>query len=56
MHVYEGFEKEEPKEGKKPLKKDAEEPLEEPETGLVLEKEEERIFQEVLSDFLGTST
>ena len=46
----------EPKEGKKPLKKDAEEPLEEPETGLVLEKEEERIFQEVLSDFLGTST
>ena len=56
MHVYEGFEKEEPKEGKKPLKKDAEDPLEEPETGLVLEKEEERIFQEVLSDFLGTST
>ncbi|MDE6896451.1 MAG: hypothetical protein K2P43_09760, partial [Lachnospiraceae bacterium] len=56
MHVYEGFEKEEPKEVKKPLKKDAEEPLEEPETGLVLEKEEERIFQEVLSDFLGTST
>lgn len=54
MHVYEGFEgKEESKEAKK---QDIEEALEELDTGLILEKEEERIFEEVLSDFLGTST
>lgn len=56
MHVYEGFEKEEPEKVQKALRKGAEEPVEELEAGFVLEKEEERIFQEVLSDFLGTST
>lgn len=57
MHVYEGFEKsKEEKEVQKESGEDAEETVGKPEMGFVLEKEEERIFQEVLSDFLGTST
>ncbi len=58
-HVYEGFSEESrivknvTKRGKEeqkiPKAKDAEK-------GIVLEKEEELIFQEVLSDFLGSST
>ncbi len=57
MHVYEGFEKEgRTEETQKACQMDAGEPVEKGETEFVLEKEEERIFQEVLSDFLGTST
>lgn len=62
VHVYEGFEG-----TKKPdrtpghatgrdLQPRSDQKVKEPEKGFVLEKEEEIIFQEVLSDFLGTST
>ena len=57
MHTYESFE--EKKKDPEKLQKSgqtAEEAAKEPEKGFVLEKEEERIFQEVLSDFLGSST
>ena len=57
LHVYEGFDRqEENREVRKNSGADAEEPVKKEETGFALEKEEERIFQEVLSDFLGTST
>ncbi len=53
MHVYDSFAEEtaEPQES-------AETPAEHPgqKRGIVLEKEEEKLFQEVLSDFLGSST
>lgn len=53
IHEYEGFE-EETERG--PQETEARQEKKEPEKGLVLEKEEEQIFQEVLSDFLGSST
>lgn len=62
IHVYEGFEEEECEAPVKEPQKKAESPEpgkdreKKPEKKLVLEKEEERIFQEVLSDFLGSST
>ena len=66
VHVYEGFEEEEKAEQpvKETVKKTekkaalkAEKPApKEPKKGIVLKKEEEQIFQEVLSDFLGSST
>jgi len=71
VHVYEGFEEEAAeakvseaeKEGAiKPVQKAASKQektkakAKEPKKGIVLEKEEEQLFQEVLSDFLGSST
>lgn len=55
IHVYEGFQEgEKEKEMPKPAAGEGATPDSPP--GLVLEKEEEQIFQEVLSDFLGSST
>ena len=55
IHVYEGFQETEKE--KEPPRTDAkEEAGPDKPRGLVLEKEEEQIFQEVLSDFLGSST
>lgn len=63
VHVYEGFGEEEKAE--QPVKETAEKEdkkvsakTEKPKVkkGIVLKKEEEQIFQEVLSDFLGSST
>ena len=54
IHVYEGFGEETVPKGEeetKPLQEAVKE-----KKGLVLEKEEEQLFQEVLSDFLGSST
>ena len=55
IHVYEGF-GEAAKEAEPPKDPQAEEGKTEQKKGLVLEKEEQQIFQEVLSDFLGSST
>lgn len=55
IHVYESFGEAAEKAGA-PGDLPAEEKKKEPEKRLVLEKEEEQIFQEVLSDFLGSST
>ena len=62
IHVYEGFEEEqpveEPEEDSEEKAGDMAVPAQEekkPKRGLVLEKEEEEIFQEVLSDLLGSS-
>ncbi len=57
IHVYEGFEEEAEK--KPAAKKAARAKKEEPEPrkkGVALKKEEEQLFQEVLTDFLGSST
>ena len=54
IHVYEGFGEEtmpKAEEKTKPVQEAVKE-----KKGLVLEKEEEQLFQEVLSDFLGSST
>lgn len=53
IHVYEGFEEET---AKKEGEDTASLELRETKRGVVLEKEEEQLFQEVLSDFLGSST
>lgn len=62
-HEYEGFEKEETvAEEIRETERKAEEKMaasqgpQEPEQKILLKKEEEQIFQEVLSDFLGSST
>lgn len=66
VHVYEGFEEAAetlPEAEKKAARKAALKPQKEegpkskePQKGISLKKEEEQIFQEVLSDFLGSST
>lgn len=54
IHVYEGF-AEEPAPGEETGAEPEQKVLKE-KKGLVLAKEEEQLFQEVLSDFLGSST
>lgn len=62
VHVYEGFEEAEQaavdpvrEEVPEPKRKEAEK-TEKEKRGMTLKKEEEQLFQEVLSDFLGSST
>ena len=55
IHVYESF-GEASEASEMPEASPEEEEKQEPGKRLVLEKEEEQIFQEVLSDFLGSST
>lgn len=59
VHVYEGFGEEavpEPETTPEETVKVEKEKKTKPKKGIVLKKEEEQIFQEVLSDFLGSST